>query len=84
MQEKKKKPSKGTGLLEEIFEPIERGLKRLVRTPLSQIVGQKDTEDQPKPLISETLVRHLRSCSDEQLAAIVREIESILRERKSI
>jgi hypothetical protein len=81
LQEERKKPDKATGILQEIFEPIERGLKKLFSTSFSEIMKPIDGQERPGPLVPRKLAQFLRSCSDEQLAAIKDEVNGILRER---
>jgi predicted component of type VI protein secretion system len=80
MQEEKKS-DKATDKLEEVFESIERGLKKLFSTAFSEIT--KPTDGQEQPLVPKRLAQFLQSCSDEQLTAIKDEIDRILIERSS-
>ena len=83
LQIKNKKPDKATEVLQEIFEPIERGIKKLFNTSFSQVKKTIDEQERQQPLIPENFVRYLNSCSKEQLEAIMDEINKILKERGS-
>jgi len=80
MQEERK-PDKATDKLEEVFESIERGFKKLFSTAFSEIT--KPMDEQEQPLVPKRLAQFLQSCSDEQLAAIKDKIDRILIERRS-
>jgi hypothetical protein len=83
MQTEKKRPDTLIDKLDEVFESIERGLKKLFSNSFSQIMKPTDMQEQPEPLVPKSLARYLQSCSDEQLAAISSEIDRILTERSS-
>jgi hypothetical protein len=83
LQTKQRKPDKATEVLQEVFEPIERGLKKLFITPFSETKKPLDRQEKPRSLIPERLASYLHSCSDEQLKAIRNEVDSILKKRGS-
>jgi len=82
LQGQKEKPEKPTDIFQEIFDSMERGVKKLFSS-VSEASKPPDRGEQTQPLIPERLARYLCSCSDAQLKAIIDEIESILRERHS-
>ena len=84
LQTKQKKTDTAIEVFEELFDSIERGMRKLFSTPLSQIVQPVEKQKAQRRLTAEELVYHLRSYSDEELTAIKRKIDSILKERGSM
>ncbi len=78
---KRKKPEKAADTLDEVLESLEQGIKKLVNAVSSQFARSTDRQRTQPSLTPEDLVRYLRSCSDEQLAAIRSGIDNILKER---
>jgi exonuclease VII small subunit len=84
LQDKRKKSEKAADTFDEVLESLEQGIKKLVNAMSSQFAKPTDRQKtQPFPT-PEKLVRYLRSCSDEQLAAIRTKIDNILKERGAI
>jgi hypothetical protein len=84
LQDKPKKPAKAADTFDEVLESLEQGIRKLVNAVSSQFAKPTDRQKmQPFPT-PEKLVRYLRSCSDEQLAAIRTKIDNILKERGTI
>jgi predicted nucleic acid-binding Zn-ribbon protein len=83
-KDKRKKPEKAADTFDEVLESLEQGIRKLVNAVSSQFAKPTDRQNiQPFPT-PEKLVRYLRSCSDEQLAAIRSKIDNILKERGAI
>ena len=71
LQTRPDKPDKTTDTFQEILEPIERGVKKLI-SQAAEIIAE---EKQPKSLIPKRLAQFLQSCPDEQLEVIRNEID---------
>ncbi len=80
-KDKRKKPDKAADTFDEVLESLEQGIKKLVNAVSAQFAKSTDRQKTQPPLTSEELVRYLRSCSDEQLAAIRSKVDNILKER---
>ncbi len=80
LQAKKKKPDKIADALQEVFESIESGVKKMFSASSSQIAKPMDRQEHQRSISRENLANYLLSCSVEQLAAIRGEIDRILKE----
>ncbi len=80
-KDERRKSGKAADTFDEILESLEQGIRKLVDAVSSQFAKPTDRQKiQPFPT-PEKLVRYLRSCSNEQLAAIRSKIDNILEER---
>jgi hypothetical protein len=81
LQDKPKKSEKAANTFDEVLECLEQGIRNLVNAVSSQFAKPTDRQKIQPFTTPEKLVRYLRSCSDEQLAAIRSKIDNILKER---
>ena len=79
MHTEKKKPDKIVDALQEVFDSVERGIKRMFNSSFFETAKSTDGQQQDR-----SISKYLQSCSDEQLAAVRNEIDKILRERGSM
>jgi len=78
-----RKSDKSVDVFQDVLEPIERGIKRLIGTSISQIKKAVEAPDKQRPPDFDNLARCFRSCSNEQLESIKKEIDKILEQRRT-
>jgi regulator of sigma D len=77
MQKGRSHTDKAVDSIQEIFDQIEKGIKKLLNPPDFRVNGHMECDS----ALPKHLIQYLRSCSNVQLKAIKHEINRIMEER---